>query len=46
MMCISLYTMDFISKNQLASAESRKIFMAGGAYVFFPGIGMIKTKQS
>ncbi len=39
MMCISLYTMDFISKNQLASAESRKIFMAGGAYVLFPGIG-------
>ena len=41
MMCISLYTMDFISKNQLASAESRKIFMAGGAYVLFPGIGEI-----
>lgn len=39
MMCISLYTMDFISKEQLANAESRKIFMAGGAYVIFPGIG-------
>ena len=39
MMCISLYTMDFISKKQLANAESRKIFMAGGAYVIFPGIG-------
>ena len=39
MMCISLYTMDFISKEQLATAESRKIFMAGGAYVIFPGIG-------
>ena len=39
MMCISLYTMDFISKSQLANAESRKILMAGSAYVIFPGIG-------
>ena len=39
MMCISLYTMDFISKSQLANAESRKILMAGFAYVIFPGIG-------
>ena len=39
MLCISLYTMDFISKNQLANAESRKILMAGVAYVIFPGVG-------
>ncbi len=39
MMCISLYTMDFIPRKKLASAESRKIMFAGLAWLIFPFLG-------
>ena len=39
MMCISLYTMDFISRPQLASTESRKMLFSGMAWLVFPFLG-------
>lgn len=39
MMCISLYTMDFIPRKQLASAESRKFVFAGISWLIFPFVG-------
>ena len=39
MLCVSLYTMDFISRKELAQVESRKILFAAMTWVLFPGIG-------
>ena len=39
MICVSLYTMDFIPRKELAQVESRKILFAAMSWVFFPGIG-------
>lgn len=38
-MCISLYTMDFIPRKQLAKAESRKFVFAGISWLIFPFVG-------
>ena len=39
LMCISLYTMDFIPRKQLASAESRKMVFAAMAWMMMPAVG-------
>ena len=39
MICVSLYTMDFIPRKELAQVESRKILFAAMSWVLFPGIG-------
>ena len=39
MMCISLYTMDFIPRRELATAESRKVLFSGIAWIIFPALG-------
>ena len=39
MLCVSLYTMDFITRKELAQVESRKILFAAMTWVLFPGIG-------
>jgi ACDE family multidrug resistance protein len=38
-MCISLYTMDFTPRKQLARAESRKFLFAGISWLIFPFVG-------
>ena len=45
MMCISLYTMDFISRPQLASTESRKMLFSGMAWLVFSVFGQLDVGQ-
>ncbi|MEM7070132.1 MAG: MFS transporter [Pseudomonadota bacterium] len=39
LICISLYTLDFIPKDKMPKAESRKILFSGLVWVCAPGIG-------
>ncbi|MEM7067561.1 MAG: MFS transporter [Pseudomonadota bacterium] len=39
LICVSLYTMDFISNQNLAKVESRKILFAASSWIVFPAIG-------
>ena len=39
LICVSLYTMDFIPNKELAKVESRKILFAASTWIVFPAIG-------
>ncbi len=39
LICVSLYTMDFIPNGELAKVESRKILFAGSTWIVFPALG-------
>ena len=39
LICVSLYTMDFIPNQDLGKVESRKILFAASSWIIFPAIG-------